>query len=419
MQPNYFQFMKTDHLLSFGLLALLFFASSCSNSDSEEYIPIPDSNTITQLNLPDTYFNYANIALPSYYTASEFPPQFQFQAVTAYDNTPADNPITDAGATLGRVLFYDKKLSGNGTVACASCHQAEHGFSDANTLSQGFEGGLTRRHSMSIVNARFYAGGKFFWDERANTLEDQVLMPFQDDVEMGLTLQELVNITSSQDYYPQLFQDAFGDQTITSDKISKALAQFIRSLVSVTSKYDVARSEVSSPMANFPSFTDQENQGKTLFYAPRTLTNGVSGNCVGCHQTEAFIGPFPNTNFPLTTFATSNGLDATSTTDLGVSEATGNTNDTGKFKFPSLKNIGVRPPYMHDGRFATLMEVVEHYSSGIQNHQNLITPLVNDAGEVGQFNFNQEEKNALVAFLNTLTDNDMLTDEKYSNPFID
>lgn len=411
--------MKTNHLLSFGLLGLLFITWSCSSSDAEEYIPNTDNTTTTLLNLPETQFNYANIALPSYYTTSEFPTQFQFQPVTAYDNTPADNPIADAGATLGRVLFYDKKLSSNGTVACASCHQAEHGFSDANTLSPGFEGGLTRRHSMSIVNARFYAGGKFFWDERANTLEDQVLMPFQDEVEMGLTLQELINITSNQDYYPQLFQDAFGDQNITSDRISKALAQFIRSLVSVTSKYDTARSEVSSPMANFPSFTDQENQGKTLFYAPRTLTNGVSGNCVGCHQTEAFIGPLPTTNFPLTTFATSNGLDATSTSDLGVNEATGNSNDIGKFKFPSLKNIGVRPPYMHDGRFTTLMEVVEHYSSGIQNHQNLITPLVNDTGEVGQFNFSEEEKNALVAFLNTLTDNAMLSDEKYSNPFID
>lgn len=120
---------------------------------------------------------------------------------------------------------------------------------------------------------------------------------------------------------------------------------------------------------------------------------------------------------PLTTFATSNGLDATSTTDLGVNEATGSPRDIGKFKFPSLKNIAIRPPYMHDGRFATLEEVIDHYSSGIQNHSSLITPLVNSNGQVGQFNFTQAEKDALIAFLNTLTDNQMLTDEKYNNPF--
>jgi cytochrome c peroxidase len=120
---------------------------------------------------------------------------------------------------------------------------------------------------------------------------------------------------------------------------------------------------------------------------------------------------------PLTTFATTNGLDATSTTDLGVNEATGNPNDIGKFKIPSLKNISIRPPFMHDGRFATLEEVIDHYSSGVQNHSSLITPLVNSSGQVGQFNFTQEEKEALIAFLNTLTDEQMINDEKYSDPF--
>lgn len=382
-----------------------------------------DVNTVTatdplaELNLPNQYFNYANIQLPSYYTTSEFPSQFQFQAVTAYDNTPIDNPITNAGATLGRVLFYDKKLSANGTISCASCHQSDHGFSDPDILSVGFDGGHTRRHSMGIVNSRFYADGRFFWDERAETLEEQVLMPFQDEVEMGLTLEQLIDIVSNQTYYPLLFEDAFGDQAVTSDRISKALAQFVRSMVSVTSRYDQARSEVSSPIIDFPSFTAQENQGKRLFYLPRQLTNGVIGNCVSCHQTEAFIGPLPSSSIPLTTFATTNGLDAMSTTDLGVNEASNNPNDIGKFKVPSLKNIAIRPPYMHDGRFATLEEVIDHYSNGIQNHPSLISPLVNSNGEVGQFNFTQAEKEALIAFLNTLTDNEMLNDEKYNNPF--
>ena len=402
---------STIYLLS--ILTVLF--SSC-NKNEGEYIPI-EENPLAKLNLPENYFNYANIQLPSYYTSSQFPAQFQFQAVTAYDNTPSDNQITDAGATLGRVLFYDKKLSSNGTVSCASCHQAEHGFSDPNVLSKGFDGDLTRRHSMGIVNARFYAGGQFFWDERAETLEDQVLMPFQDEVEMGLTLPQLVQIVNEQTYYPTLFNNAFGEETITSNKISKALAQFVRSMVSTTSRYDQARTEVTSPVVDFPSFTTQENQGKQLFYAPRQLTNGVMGNCVGCHQTEAFVGPLPTTNIPLTTFATTNGLDATSLIDLGVNEATGNPNDIGKFKVPSLKNIAIRPPYMHDGRFANLEEVIDHYSNGIQNHSSLITPLVNTSGQVGQFNFTQIEKDAIIAFLNTLTDEEMIKDEKYSDPF--
>jgi len=331
--------------------------------------------------------------------------------------SPADNQITDAGATLGRVLFYDKKLSANGTISCASCHQAEHGFSDPDILSTGFDGGHTRRHSMGIVNARYYAGGQFFWDERAATLEEQVLMPFQDEIEMGLTLQELIEITNEQTYYPPLFEDAFGDETVTSERVSKALAQFIRSLVSTTSKYDEARGEVESAIVDFPGFTELENQGKRLFYLPRQLTNGVNGNCVGCHQTEAFVGPLPGNPGPLNTFATSNGLDLVSTIDLGVGEATGRNGDNGKFKVPSLKNIAIRPPYMHDGRFATLEEVIDHYSSGIQNHPNLISPLVNSDGEVGQFNFSQIEKDALLAFLRTLTDNQMISDEKYNDPF--
>ncbi len=403
--------------LHYSLLAIIIiFFSSCRGTDEGQAIPIEES-LFAELNLPATYYNYANIALPSFYTTNGFPAAYQFQAVTAYDNTPSNNQITDAGATLGRVLFYDKKLSANGTVSCASCHQSAHGFSDPNVLSDGFNGGKTRRHSMGIVNARFYAGGKFFWDERASTLEAQVLMPFQDPVEMGLSLNQLVQIASSQKYYPTLFKNAFGDNTITSDRISKALAQFIRSMVSTTSKYDIARSAVSSATANFPGFTSQENQGKNLFYLPRTLSNGVSGNCVGCHQTEAFIGPLPSNPGQLTTFATTNGLDAISTSDFGVRESTGNTNDTGKFKFPSLKNIAVRAPYMHDGRFATLEAVIDHYSSGVKNHSSLISPLISTSGQVGQFNFTATEKAALVAFLNTLTDNTMLTDPKYSNPF--
>lgn len=149
--------------------------------------------------IPAEYFNYENITLPDHYESNYFPPPFIFQhAAIDFDNTPVDNPITDAGATLGRVLFYDKKLSANGTIACASCHQQAHGFSDPEVLSVGFDGGLTRRHSMGLANARFNGPGKFFWDERAATLEDQALMPFQNSIEMGLTLPQLEQIVRDQ-----------------------------------------------------------------------------------------------------------------------------------------------------------------------------------------------------------------------------
>lgn len=171
------------------------------------------------------------------------------------DNTPANNPVTDEGATLGRVLFYDKKLSANGTVSCASFHQQDKGFSDDAALSLGFDGGTTRRHSMSLINARWYGRGRFFWDERAATLEEQVLMPFQDPVEMGMTLDQVVNTVAAQTYYPELFQAAFGSEEVTAEKISMALAQFVRSIVSVNSKYDEGRPQANIPTNDFPNYT--------------------------------------------------------------------------------------------------------------------------------------------------------------------
>ena len=392
------------------MIGVMVLVIACSKDD--EYESITPADPFSELNLPDQYFNYANISLPSHYVINSFPPQFPFQfAAIESDNTPTDNQTTDAGATLGRVLFYDRKLSANGTISCASCHQPEHGFSDPDVLSEGFDGGHTRRHSMGIVNARFYQTGKFFWDERAETLEDQVLMPFQDEVEMGLTLQELVNIASNQTYYPPLFEDVFGDNAITSDRISKALAQFVRSMVSTTSKYDEGRSMANSPLEPFPNFTAEENLGKQLFNAQ----NLVAPSCNSCHSSEAFVAPLLAPNG--TTSGTNNGLDLNSVDDFGIFESTGINGHRGKFKVPSLKNIAIRPPYMHDGRFTTLEEVINHYSTGIQNHPTL-QPLLRDSiDQPIRYNFTNEEKSALITFLNTLTDELMLNDKKYSNPF--
>ena len=211
-------------------------------------------NPLAALNLPAKPYNHAVIAdLPGYFKTNG--PGPLPTSVNGLDNAPLDNPVTDYGATLGRVLFYDKKLSANGRIACASCHAPATGFSDPEVLSKGFDNGLTRRHSMTLINARFYQRGRFFWDDRAATLEQQVLMPFQDPVEMGLTLAQLEAIVREQPYYPPLFKDAFGDETVSAERISRALAQFVRSIVSYKSRYDVGRAQVANINAPFPNFT--------------------------------------------------------------------------------------------------------------------------------------------------------------------
>ncbi|MEL6108193.1 MAG: cytochrome c peroxidase [Planctomycetota bacterium] len=366
--------------------------------------------------LPETPYNYSDITLPQHFLVNGFPANQRQNAVIDNDNTPSDNPITDAGATLGRVLFYERKLSANETVACASCHQQTFAFTDPLPLSVGFEGGLTRRRSMSLINARFYESGKFFWDERADTLEDQVLQPIQDHVEMGLSLEELVSVVESQAYYPELFEAAFGDADVTAERISLALAQFVRSIVSYRSKYDVGRAQVNSPLDAFPNFTQQENAGKNLFMRP---VPGTQASCVACHMSEAFITP-ARFNAPptVTSDATNNGLDVESTIDFGVMEATGNEADDFKFKVPSLRNIAVRPPFMHDGRFETLQQVVGFYSNGIRNHPNLHPILRGPNGQPVRFNFSPPQRAAMVAFLETLTDEEVMTEDMYSDPFI-
>ena len=384
---------------------------ACQKDDAAEVL-VPMEDPFVALNLPTSPFEYEDILLPAHFLNNDYPGNlpFQFAAIES-DNTPLDNPVTNEGALLGRVLFYEKKLSANGTIACASCHKQEMGFSDDNILSLGFDGGTTRRHSMGLTNARFYETGKFFWDERAETLEAQVLMPFQDPVEMGLTLEQVVQIVSDQSYAAPLFNDAFGDETISSDRISKALAQFVRSLVSVNSKYDEGRALVNSPIDDFPNFTVEENLGKQLFNA----RNLIAPSCNSCHLSEAFVAPLlaPNGS----TIGTNNGLDVASADDSGIFEATGNNGHRGKFKVPSLRNVAMRPPFMHDGRFGTLEEVIEHYSTGIENHPTLQPFLRDMNGNAVKYNFTTIEKSALVAFLSTLTDNQFITDEKYSDPF--
>lgn len=365
----------------------------------------PLNTNNTSPTLPSTPYDYSTLNLPAHFTTNASGSSLP-TSINGTDNEPLTNPITNEGATLGRVLFYDKKLSANGTISCSSCHQPDKGFSDPSVLSVGFAGGTTGRHSMTLINARWYQRGRFFWDERAATLEDQVLMPFQDHVEMGLTLQQLDSIVTQQIYYPDLFLDAFGDTVITTERISMALSQFVRSIVSYSSKYDTGRAQVQSLGANFPNFTTEENLGKQLFF--RTIPNG-GGACFGCHTTEAFTSANPGPQ--------NNGLDLV-TTDIGAGGTfTNNPIFEARFKTTTLRNIELTAPYMHDGRFATLEDVVEHYNSGIQAHPTLSPALTDNNGNPIQLNFTTTEKAALVAFLKTLTDNTIATEPKWSNPF--
>jgi cytochrome c peroxidase len=347
------------------------------------------STVNTALLLPPAPFNYANPALP---------PRFLQQPILGQDNTPANNPVTNAGATLGRVLFYDKRLSQNGTVSCASCHQQAHGFSDPARFSTGFHGGLTGRNSMGFANARWYQRRAFFWDERAATLEIQVLQPIQNEVEMGLTLTELETKVAAEPYYATLFTNAFGTPQVTSDRIARALAQFVRSIISTQTKFD------AGVPVNFTNFTAQENQGRQLF-------TGAAG-CAACHGTDNFV-PGPN--------IFNNGLE-NPYVDKGVGGLTGNPQDEGLFKVPSLRNIALTAPYMHDGRFATLEQVVDHYNNGVVNHPNLSPQLRNPPGSPGagqprRLNLTNAQKAALAAFMRTLTDTSLPTDPKFSDPF--
>jgi len=385
-------------IFSMSMVALIF---SCSPNDEVTDIDETVSADFSSiLNLPGDYCNYANPELPNHFATRQ---------VAGIDNTPNNNPVTDEGATLGRVLFYDKTLSSNNSVSCASCHIQERGFADESAFSVGFEGGLTGRNSMGLANARYYDNGRFFWDERANTLEDQVLMPIQNQIEMGLTLTELVSKIQAQDYYQPLFTDAFGNNNVTTERISLALSQFVRSMVSYESSFDTGLIAANGDEGDdFENFSELENLGKDLFFSNRT-------QCSNCHETATFSSDQ----------ARNNGLDAV-LTDLGVAGVTGNNNDQGEFKVISLRNIAMTGPYMHDGRFATLREVVQFYNNGIQNSPGLDNRLRvggggrggNNNGDVRRMNLNGQEIDALVAFLSTLSDESFLTDTKFSNPFV-
>jgi len=345
--------------------------------------------------------NYENQALPNYITK---------------DNTPLNNEITDKGATLGRVLFYDKKLSVNNTIACASCHHQQFAFGDTASASVGVNG-TTGRHGMRLVNARFANEQRFFWDERAATLEQQTTQPIQDHTEMGYSGQagdpsfaDLITKMNNIWYYPQLFTWVYGDAQITENRMQRALAQFVRSIQSFDSKYDAGIAQVGNPNGPFPNFTQQENQGKQLFTAaPQFDNNGIrtggGAGCAGCHGGPEFdIVPNSRNNGVIGSF--------TAATDLTNTRA------------PSLRDVvdangNAYGGFMHDAGqngLNTLLDVIDHYDSIPQDNPNL-DPKLRPGGNLQRLRLTAQEKANLVAFIRTLTGTDVYTNAKWSDPF--
>lgn len=346
------------------------------------------SNAIDLANLA----NYSNQGQPNYIDE---------------DNT-GNNPITDEGATLGRVLFYDRNLSVDNTISCASCHKQSFAFGDNDLQSIGVDG-LTGRHSMRLVNARFSEEQRFFWDERANSLETQTTMPIQDHIEMGFSgqngdpgMNDLIDKLSGIGYYQELFTFVYGDPEITEQRMQRAMAQFIRSIQSFDSRYDQGRSQVNNNNTPFPNFTAEENQGKNLFMS----NNGAA--CNRCHQAPEF------------------GIDNNSDNN-GVVGVIGNPNaiDVTITRSPTLRDMfnptgQLNGPLMHDGSMTTMLDVINHYDDipNVPGNNNLDNRLRGGGGGNGQnLNLSNQEKEALVAFLRTLSGSNVYSDQRWSDPF--
>jgi cytochrome c peroxidase len=393
LRPNTVLIQCLVFLAALGLSACG--GGGAGGQSSEITYPAVAAVTTLNLNAP---LNYASPTLPAHYDAG----------LLATRNQIATNPVTDKGATLGRVLFNDARLSFNNTKSCASCHSQANGFVDQNQFSTGFAGGQTTAHAMRLGNVAFYQGNSMFWDKRATSVEDQATDPIQNATEMGFDaghggIAALITKMQALTYYAELFTWVYGDATITETRIQNALAQFQRSMISSNSKWDRAYAVVyaangnrNSPAnfalslsgTNIPAanrFTASEENGRDLFM--RAPNNGGKG-CAGCHQPPTFSMD-PNSQ--------SNGLDA---------------GETVIFKSPSLKNVELSGRFMHDGRFNTLEQVLAHYATGVKAGTARDNRL-----PVGGIGMTAQEQADIIAFLKTLTDTTLNTDKKFAAPF--
>jgi cytochrome c peroxidase len=324
---------------------------------------------------------------------------------------PEANPLTEESVELGRRLFYDTRLSGNNQVSCATCHEQRLAFTDGRRTAVGVSGEPLAFNSMSLANL-MWGPRHFFWNGRAASLEEQALVPIQHPDEMDQDLEELLDELAADPEYDRLFAAAYGD--ITPESIAAALASFERTLISSNSRYDqFLRGEIK--------LSDVEEHGRKLFMAhPDVKVSLRGGNCIDCHS-QFLTGGF-NTLFD---GFSNNGLDDDADLAPGLSEVTGKGEHRGLFKTPTLRNIALTAPYMHDGRFSTLEEVLDHYNEGIKASTTL-SPLIREAGNEERkpsdqisLNLTEDEQMAIIAFLHTLTDEQFVTDPQFSNPFLE
>lgn len=316
-------------------------------------------------------------------------------------NISKDNPTTEEGVVLGRMLFYEPALSANNKLSCATCHQQQHAFTDGKRFSAGFDGSPQPRNTMSLANLMWVR--HYFWDGRSESLEKQAEIPMSSPHEMGQSLEETARKLRAKKFYATYFTDAFGSNAITNDRIVKALAQFERTLVSANSRYDKYLNGQYTPTAS-------ELNGITLFYGnpdPYPQVRGAS--CGQCHAgPKTYSELFHN-----------NGLDSVPK-DKGRESITGQSIDMGRFRVVTLRNIALTAPYMHDGRFNTLEEVVDHYNEHVITNKNTSNFLANNSNTIQgiSLDLTQQEKTNLIAFLNMLTDTNFVTDKRFSNPFL-
>ncbi len=298
---------------------------------------------------------------------------------------PNDNPATNEGVALGRRLFYEKMLSNNNTISCASCHKQEKAFSDPRRFSLGTSGSPGNRNASAIVNPGWNTS--LFWEGRRTTLEEQAHDPVTNPIEMANTWPVVVQRLQQDPHYPDMFNKAFGTSTIDSTLVTDAISQFERTFVSFKSRFD------QQEYLGQNVFTAQEARGRELFFG--------AGKCSGCHKAPL-----------MTDFGFRNiGLDAVPV-DSGRITVTHLSTDYGKFKTPTLRNIALTAPYMHDGRFNTLRQVLDFYTGGVQaNSPNVAQGLVTNPIQLSP-----QEKDDLIAFLKTLTDNSFVTDPNLSRP---
>jgi cytochrome c peroxidase len=385
-------------LALFGALLMVVACNKKADFDYHYYSPEEFATLSQYLDLPDLPDDY-KVNFPTHLrNAGLFP-----------------RPVERDKAVLGRVLFYDKNLSKDGTIACASCHKQELGFGDDVAFSRGVFDRSTDRNSIalsSVSNFSAYYGTdlngsnaiRFFWDNRAETAAEQSQGSLTNEKEMNMHMDEVVAAVQSQPYYSPLFTKAFGDDYVTDDRVKESISNFVNAMGSYQSKFDEEAGKISGysyPISytNFSGFSAQQNRGLQLYQT----------NCASCHS--------PIMGRPML-FNTSNGLSAvTDPNDRGVGAITGHSQDEGTFKVPTLRNIALTAPYMHDGRFNTMEEVVEFYNSGIQAHPNLDDNLKSANGDPKRLNLSNDDKQALIAFLHTLTDDIARTDTKFSNPF--